>query len=100
MNTQTQTLCNDLIELADEARALMAATVDVAGEEVVGARKRVAAVLARSAETYGQIRAKAVLSAKAADQAVRNNPYQAVAVGVGLGALVGLLVSRTVRRQQ
>ena len=40
MNKQTQAISNDMSQLADDARALMAATADVAGEQVSAARKR------------------------------------------------------------
>ena len=45
MNNQTQTTSDDVQQLADDARALMAATADVAGEKVCEARKRLAAAL-------------------------------------------------------
>ena len=45
MNKQTQAISNDMGALAEDARALMAATADVAGEKVGEARKRLAAAL-------------------------------------------------------
>ncbi len=45
MNKQTQATSNDMGTLAEDARALMAATADVAGEKVSEARKRLAAAL-------------------------------------------------------
>ncbi len=94
MNKETQAISNDVNQLADDARALMAATADVAGEKVVEARKRLAAALESGKEIYGRVRAKAVEGAKVADQTVRENPYQAIAIGVGVGALIGYLVAR------
>jgi len=94
MNKETQAVSNDVNQLADDARALMAATADVAGEKVVEARKRLAAALESGKEMYGRVREKAVASAKVADQTVRENPYQAIAIGVGVGALVGYLIAR------
>ena len=46
--------------LAEDARALMAATADVAGEKVSEARKRLAAALESGKELYGRVRDKAV----------------------------------------
>lgn len=94
MNKETQAISNDVNQLADDARALMAATADVAGEKVVEARKRLAAALESGKEIYGRVRAKAVEGAKVADQTVRENPYQAIAIGVGVGALIGYLIAR------
>ena len=80
--------------LAEDARALMAATADVAGERVGEARKRLAAALERAKEIAGRVRDKAVEGAKAADEAVHEHPYQAIAIGVGAGVLIGYLLGR------
>src|SRR5471030_1362258 len=85
---------HDAGELAEDARALMAATADVAGEKVGEARKRLAAALDSAKEIAGNVRDKAVAGAKVADQTVRENPYQAIAIGVGVGAVLGYLVAR------
>ena len=81
-------------QLAEDAQALMAATADVAGEKVSEARQRLAAALESAREIAGNVRDKAVAGAKVADQAVRENPYQAVAIGVGVGVVVGYLLAR------
>ena len=94
MNKQTQAISNDMGQLAEDARALMAATADVAGEKVGEARKRLAAALERGKEIYGCVRDKAVEGAKAADEAVHEHPYQAIAIGVGAGVLIGFLLAR------
>jgi ElaB/YqjD/DUF883 family membrane-anchored ribosome-binding protein len=94
MNKHTQATSNDISTLAEDARALMAATADVAGEKVGEARNRLAAALERGKEIAGNIRDKAVAGAKVADQTVRENPYQAIAIGVGVGALIGFVVAR------
>ena len=87
-------------QLAEEARALIAATADVAGDKVVEARKRLAAALESGREMYGRVRDKAVEGAKVADQTVRENPYQSIAIGVGVGALVGYLLARRCSRDR
>ncbi len=79
--------------LAEDARALIAATSDVAGEKVSEARKRLAAALERGKGVYGQVRDKALDRAKATDQLLRDNPYQAIAIALGVGVIVGLLVA-------
>ena len=72
----------------------MAATADVAGDKVAEARKRLAAALESGKELYGRVRDKAVEGAKAADQTVRENPYQAIGIAAGVGALIGFLLAR------
>jgi ElaB/YqjD/DUF883 family membrane-anchored ribosome-binding protein len=94
MNKPTQAINNDMGQLAEDARALMAATADVAGEKVGEARKRLAAALESGKKIAGDVRDKAVAGAKAADEGVREHPYQAIAIGVGVGVLVGYLVAR------
>ncbi len=98
MNKSTPATSNDLGTLAEDARALMAATADVAGEKVGDARKRLAAALERGKEIAGNVRDKAVAGARAADEAVREHPYQAVGVALGVGALIGYLVARRCTR--
>ena len=98
MSKQTQTADNDLGTLVEDARALMAATADVAGDKVGEARKRLAAALESGKQIYGDVRDKAVEGAKAADKTVRENPYQAIAIALGVGALIGYLAARRCSR--
>ena len=85
---------NDTGTLAEDARALMAATADVAGDRVAEARNRLAAALESGKELIGRVREKAVERAKAADQVVRENPYQTIAIALGVGAVIGFLLAR------
>ena len=98
MSKQTQAITNDLSTLAEDARALMAATVDVAGDKVAEARKRLTAALDRAKEIAGNVRDKAVEGAKATDEAIHENPYKAIAIGVGVGAILGYLLARRCSR--
>lgn len=98
MNKQTQATGNDMGTLAENARGLMAATADLAGEKVGDARKRLAAALERGKEIYGHVKEKAVEGAKATDQAVHDHPYQAVGIALGVGALIGYFVARRCSR--
>ena len=84
--------------LAEDARALMAATADVAGEKVGEARKRLAAALESGKKILGRVKDKAVEGAKATDEAVREHPYQALAIAFGVGAIAGYLISRRCSR--
>jgi ElaB/YqjD/DUF883 family membrane-anchored ribosome-binding protein len=84
---------NDIGTLAEDARALIAATADVAGAKVAAARSRLADALDSGKQAFGRVRYKAVEGAKATDQLVRENPYQTIAVAFGVGALIGYLVA-------
>jgi ElaB/YqjD/DUF883 family membrane-anchored ribosome-binding protein len=98
MSKETQAISQDVSQLAEDARALMAATADVAGEKVSDARKRLAAALEGGKRIFGRVQEKAVEGAKVADEAVHAHPYQAIAIGVGVGALVGYLLGRRCSR--
>ena len=97
MNKNTRT-SNDMSTLAEDARALMAATADVAGEKVSEARQRLGAALESGKEIYGRVRDKTVEGAKAADAAVHEHPYQAIGIALGVGALIGYLVGHRASR--
>jgi ElaB/YqjD/DUF883 family membrane-anchored ribosome-binding protein len=79
--------------LAEDARAMMAATADLTGEKVGDARRRLASALERSKEVYEEVRDKTVQGVKAADATVHAHPYQAMGLAFGAGALAGLLVT-------
>jgi len=94
MDKQTQATSNDLGTLADDARALIAATADVAGEKVSEARKRLAAALDSGRKVFGRVKEKAVEGAKATDQAVHEHPYEAIGIAFGVGTLIGYFLAR------
>lgn len=97
MSNETKAIVNDMSNLADDARALMTATAEMAGEQVEAARKRLATALESGKEMCGQVRDKAVEGAKAADVAMHQHPYKAIATGVGMGTLLGYLIARRCR---
>ena len=94
MDKHKQTSENDMGTLAEDARALMAATADVAGDKVAEARRRLAAALDSGKQIFGRVREKAVEGAKAADELVRENPYQTLVIAFGVGAVIGFLLGR------
>ena len=94
MNRHTQAISNDLGRLAEDARALMVATAHVAEDKVVDARKHLLAALENVKETYGRMEQRAIEGAKATDKIVRDHPYQAIGIAIGVGALLGLLLTR------
>jgi ElaB/YqjD/DUF883 family membrane-anchored ribosome-binding protein len=94
MNQEIKAVTDDLGTLVADARELLSATADVAGEKVGVARKRLTAALERAKEIGGCVRDKAVAGAKATDEAIHEHPYQAIAIGVGVGAILGFLLAR------
>lgn len=94
MNKQTQAISNHIGQLAEETQALIAATADVAGGKVVEARKRLATALEHGREIYGRVRDKEIEGARTIDKAMHEHAYEAIAIGVGLGAFIGYLLAR------
>lgn len=84
----------DLGSLAEDARALLTATAEVAEDKVVAARARLSDALERGREAWGTVQERAVAGAKATDKVIRSNPYQSIGIAFGVGALVGFLLSR------
>ncbi|HEY1717880.1 MAG TPA: DUF883 family protein [Verrucomicrobiae bacterium] len=80
--------------LLEDAKELLAATAHVAEEKVVEARKRLGAAIEKGKETWSNVQEKAIAGAKATDRVIRDNPYKALGVAFGVGALVGYLLRR------
>ena len=85
---------NDLGTLANDARSLITASTDVASQKLGDARQRVVETVEIAKEAAGHVRDQTVNYAKVTDKAVRQHPYQAMSIAVGVGALVGYLVAR------
>lgn len=99
MNTKTRyetptAVRHDARTLAEDARALLEATAEVADEKVAEARKRLTEALERGQETFAVLREKAIRGVKVADEAVREHPYHGMGVAFGVGILLGLLLGR------
>jgi ElaB/YqjD/DUF883 family membrane-anchored ribosome-binding protein len=98
MTQHTPAISHDMGTLAENARALMTATADVAGDKVGEARNRLAAALESGKEIYGRVRDKTVDCTKATDEVVHAHPYQAMGIALGVGAIIGYLVVRRCTR--
>ena len=99
MHKQTHPHSNDTGTLAEDARALMAATADVAGEKVSEARQRLAAALDSGKQLLERVKHKTVEGAKATDEAIHEHPYQAIGIAFGVGAILGCLLVHRCSRQ-
>ena len=93
MNQETE-IQPDTGRLIEDAQALLSATTQVAEEKVVAARQRLAVALERARKTWGAVQEKAVAGAKATDQVIRDHPYHSLGVALGIGAVLGYLLSR------
>jgi ElaB/YqjD/DUF883 family membrane-anchored ribosome-binding protein len=80
--------------LMEDAQALLVATAHVAEEKVIEARQRLTAAIEKGKEAWHNVQERTVAGAKAADEAIRDNPYKALAIALGVGALVGFVLGR------
>lgn len=81
----THDLQQDITELKNNAKALLAATGNLAGDAIAQARNKLTASLEAT---------RAVQSVKAADRKLRESPYQAVVIAFGVGTIFGLFLAR------
>ena len=96
MNTQirTEEIVNDLKTVARDAEALAKATAGEVSERVVDARARLAGAIASAKQTCERWEEKAIQGARAADKVVHEHPYRIAGVALGLGVLLGVLITR------
>ena len=88
-------LLNDLQALVAEAEKMMGESISEHTADAVSAlRSRYDAASERMGEMYEGARKRVVASAKCTDEAIRENPYQSMAIAAGVGLLVGVLLGR------
>lgn len=84
----------ELGTLVEDAHALLAATAHVAEDKVIEARKRLTLALEKGKDAWNEVQERAVAGAKAADQTIREHPYQSIGIAFGVGAIMALLLTR------
>jgi ElaB/YqjD/DUF883 family membrane-anchored ribosome-binding protein len=102
MNDRTNVKELTPAELASELRALVAEAERILGDEASGPshtavaalRERFEAAQEQLREYYHEARQKVISGAKQADHAIREHPYQSLAVALGVGVLLGVLIGR------
>ena len=91
-------LVADLKVVVADAEELLRATASQAGEKVAAARERIQASLAAAKVKLGEaeraLTEKTKVAAKATDDYVRENPWQAVGIAAAAGLVLGILISR------
>jgi len=88
-------LLTELQALVSEAETMMADSLSEHSAEAVSKlRERFAAAQERLCEVYDGARKRVVAGAKVTDTAIRDNPYQSLAIAAGVGILVGVLLGR------
>ncbi len=88
-------LLEDLRTLVSEAEQMMGDSLTEHSADAISAlRARFETAQARLGELYTGARQKVVAGAKCTDEAIRANPYQALAIALGAGLLLGVLLGR------
>jgi ElaB/YqjD/DUF883 family membrane-anchored ribosome-binding protein len=88
-------LLDELKGLVSEAQAMITDSVtEHSAEALANLRERFTAAQERFTEVYGEAKKKVVAGAKCTDTAIREHPYQSLAITLGVGVLVGLLLGR------
>jgi ElaB/YqjD/DUF883 family membrane-anchored ribosome-binding protein len=96
MKTQDK-YSEDNVNEVEEGKELLDAAANATEHAVVEARNRLRSALEAAGETCARVKEKAIDSAKATDKLIRDNPYQAIGIALGVGALLGFLLSRRTR---
>jgi ElaB/YqjD/DUF883 family membrane-anchored ribosome-binding protein len=91
-------LIDDLTSVIRDAESLLRATASQTGERVDEIRARAEETMRQAKARLAGVEEQAVQRAREfagdADEYVRGNPWQAVAIAAGAGLLIGLLMSR------
>lgn len=85
---------DDLKALLHEAEQALSHTAGEAGDKFDELRGRLRTALDSGKYSLDRLRTEATRRAKQADELVRENPYYAVGIAAGIGAVIGILVSR------
>jgi ElaB/YqjD/DUF883 family membrane-anchored ribosome-binding protein len=91
-------LLAELKTLVAEAETMMADSLTEHTSDAIGAlRDRFTAAQERFSDMYDTTKKKVVAGAKATDETIRENPYQSIAVALGVGVVLGVLLGRRSR---
>lgn len=104
MKSETERTTQTPDDVLNELRSLVSEAEKIIGQAPQGGcdcdatiaalRERLEAAQERLAALYENARRKVVAGAKHADDTIRENPYQSLAVALGIGLLAGVLLGR------
>ena len=97
-NNSKQKLVSDMKIVVSDAEEILRATAGVAGEKMVDLREQIADRLhdakIRLADAEAALVDKTKAAARATDDYVNDNPWQAVGIAAGVGLLLGIIIGR------
>ncbi len=88
-------ILRELKALVAEGETMLADSVsEHSADAIESLRSRFTAAQEQFADVYAGARKRVIAGAKYTDSAIRENPYQALAIAAGVGLLLGVLVGR------
>ena len=97
-NNSKQKIVSDMKVVVSDAEEILRATAGVAGEKMVDLREQIADRLhdakMRLADAEAALVDKTKAAARATDDYVNENPWQAVGIAAGVGLLLGIIIGR------
>lgn len=94
--TTPKELLAELQALVSEAESMMTDSLtEHSADALESLRERYGAAKEQMGELYDTAKKKVVSGAKYTDTTIRENPYQSIAVALGVGVLVGVLLGRS-----
>jgi len=90
----TEKLLQDLKAVIHDGEQLLRAGAQDLSERGKAARERLSAALDVARETRRKLQERATAGVRAADEAIREHPYESIGVAFGLGMFLGILLNR------
>ena len=87
-------LVQDFKVVLQDAESLLRSTASNVGDKAQDARARLATSLEHAKAQFQEFEERARVSARLADEKIREHPYESVGVAFGVGLLFGILVGR------
>ena len=98
LNKSRSRLVQDFTTVLEDAQALLRHAAGDAGKGYADARQRLEKSIEQARERIGSAEEAMVASAReagrSADGYVRSHPWESIAVGAGVGLLLGMLLAR------
>jgi ElaB/YqjD/DUF883 family membrane-anchored ribosome-binding protein len=93
----SQKTLQDLGDAVQEGEEMLSEVAGTTTEKGRAMRAKLESAVERAKALYGDLQERTIAAAKAADQSVREHPYQAIGIAFGIGLLIGVLAARSRR---
>ena len=90
----TNRLATDLKRIVRASEDLLHTTKDAVGDKAEEVRERLTDAIEAAQRTCRDLEEKAIEGAKETDKIIRDHPYQSIGIALGVGVLIGVLVTR------